>query len=255
MVERLPFECENATVYLSRCASNHSVSLKEVNVSGRSPQQLVKLFDVKTVVVLEEMQEALGAASRATVFRHLAKVSYRRSYNRNGRYYTTHDPTRYDRHGLFSYRGIHFSRDGNLVATVLRLVCESYSGQTQRELQELMQVRAQASLLAMVRKKQIARGEVAGHFIYLHPNLEIQSAQLAKRREMIEAHRFEVEAVTKEVVIQVLLVLIRYPGSKAGDVARRLKGHSPPIELRHVQVVFDRYGLDDVGEKGGPSRR
>jgi hypothetical protein len=72
---------------------------------------------------------------------------------------------------------------------------------------------------------------------------------------MIEAHRFEVEAVTKEVVIQVLLVLIRYPGSRAGDVARRLKGHSPPITMRHVQVVFDRYDLDDVGEKGGPKRR
>jgi hypothetical protein len=144
-------------------------------LSLRSSQQLVKLFDVNTVVVLEEMQEALGSASRATVFRHLAKVSYRRSYNRNGRYYTKHDPTRYDRHGLFSYRGIHFSRDGNLVATVLRLVCESSSGHTQRELQELMQVRVQASLLAMVRNKQIARGEVDGHFIYLHPDSEIQS--------------------------------------------------------------------------------
>ena len=83
-------------------------------MSARSTRQLVELFDAKPVVVLEEMQEALGSASRATVFRHLAKVSYRRSYNRNGRYYTKHDPTRYDRHGLFSYRGIHFSRDGNL---------------------------------------------------------------------------------------------------------------------------------------------
>ena len=224
-------------------------------MSARSPRQLVELFDAKPIVVLEEMQEALGSASRATVFRHLAKVSYRRSYNRNGQYYTKHDPTRYDRHGLFSYRGIHFSRDGNLVATVLRLVCESSSGQTQRELQELMQVRVQASLLAMVRNKQIARGEVAGHFIYLHPDSEIQSAQLAKRREMVEARRFEVEEVTHEVVIQVLLVLIRHPGSRVGDVARRLKGRSPPITMQHVQVVFDRYSLDDVGKKGGPSRR
>jgi hypothetical protein len=118
-----------------------------------------------------------------------------------------------------------------------------------------MQVRVQASLLAMVRNKQIARGEVDGHFIYLHPDSEIQSEQLAKRRERVEAHRFEVDEVTNEVVIQVLLVLIRHPGSRVGDVARRLKGHSPPIELRHVQVVFDRYGLDDVGEKGGPKRR
>jgi len=41
-------------------------------MSTRSLQQLIELFDKKTVVVLEEMQEALSAASRATVFRYLA---------------------------------------------------------------------------------------------------------------------------------------------------------------------------------------
>ena len=51
----------------------------------RSPQQLIELLDAKPAVVLEEMRKALNAASRATVFRHLAKVSYRRSYNHNGR--------------------------------------------------------------------------------------------------------------------------------------------------------------------------
>jgi hypothetical protein len=139
---------------------------------------LVELFESNPVVVLEKMQEAMGSASRATVFRHLAKVSYRRSYNRNGRYYTKHDPTRYDRHGLFSYKGIHFSLDGNLGATVSRLVCESTAGHVQRELQELLRVRVQTILLAMIRDKQIARSKIAGHFVYLHPDTEIREAQL-----------------------------------------------------------------------------
>ena len=221
----------------------------------RSTQQLIDLFDAKPVIVLEEMQKALNSASRATVFRYLVKVNYRRSYNHNGRHYTKHDPTRYDKHGIFSYKGIHFSRDGNLVRTVLRLVCESSSGQTQRELQELLQVRVQTSLIAMVSDKQLARAKVAGHFIYLHPESEIRKAQLTKRHDRVEERRFVVDAVTDAVVIQVLLILIRYPGSRAGDVARRLKGHSPPITMQHVRVVFDRYSLDDVGEKKGPSRR
>ncbi len=221
----------------------------------QSAQKLVKLLDVKPVIVLEEMQEALGSASRATIFRHLGKVSYRRSYNQNGRYYTKHDPTRYDRHGLFSYKGIHFSRDGNLVVTVARLVCESSFGLTQRELQELLQVRVQTSLLAMVQNKKITRCKVARQFIYLHPESEIRMAQLAKRREIIEERRFEIKEVTDAVVIQVLLILIWHPGSKIGDVARRLKGHSPPIRMPHVQVVFDRYNLDDVGKKKGPLKR
>ncbi len=224
-------------------------------MSARSAQQLEKLFDVKPVIVLKEMQKALDLASRATIFRLLVKVSYCRSYNRNAMYYTKHDPTRYDKHGLFSYKGIHFSRDGNLAATAARLVRESSLGHTQRELQELLQVRVQTSLLTMVHDKQLARSKVAGQFIYLHSDSEIRMEQLTKRRELFEQRRFELKEVTDAVVIQVLLILIRHPGSRTGDVARRLKGHSPPITIQHVRVVFDRYNLDDGGEKGGPSRR
>jgi hypothetical protein len=220
---------------------------------ARSPQQLIDLFDTKTVIVFEEMEKALSA-SRATVFRHLAKVSYRRSYNHNARYYTKHDPTRYDKHGIFSYKGIHFSRDGNLIATLSRLVYESSSGQTQRELQCLLQIRVQTSLAAMLQERKLARAKVAGCFIYLHPDLEIHKAQLARRHEMIEERKFAIEAVTDAVVIQVLLILIQHPGSRAGDVARRIKGHSPPITMQHVRVVFDRYDLDDLGKKKGASR-
>jgi len=223
-------------------------------MSTRSTQQLEKLFDAKPVIVLEEIQKALGSASRATIFRLLVKVSYCRSYNYNGKYYTKHDLTRYDKQGLFSYKGIHFSRDGNLSATVARLVRESLLGHTQRELRELLRVKVQTSLLKMVHHKQLVRSKVAGQFLYLHPDSEIRVAQLAKRQELFEQRRFELKEVTDAVAIQVLLMLIWHPGSRTGDVVRRLKGHSPPITIQHVRVVFDRYGLDNVGKKGGPSR-
>jgi hypothetical protein len=233
----------------------YTVSYLEKNMSTRSPHQLIELLDAKPVIVLEEMQKSLNSASRATVFRHLMKVNYRRSYNHNGKYYTKHDLIRYDKHGIFSYKGIHFSRDGNLVSTITRLVCESSAGQTQRELQELLKVRVQTSLAAMVHDKKLTRAKVAGHFIYLYPDSKCHKSQLIKRREIIEERRFSIEAVTDAVVIEVLLILIRYPGSKAGEVARRLKGHSPPITMQHVRVVFDRYNLVDVGEKKIPSKR
>ena len=80
----------------------HTISLRGgAKMAARSTQQLEKLFDAKPVIVLEEMQKALGSASRATIFRLLVKVSYCRSYNYNGKYYTRHDLTRYDKQGLF----------------------------------------------------------------------------------------------------------------------------------------------------------
>ena len=221
----------------------------------RSPELLEGLFKLKTVVDFPAIREALGDVSVQTVFRQLKKISYRRSYNHNGRHYTLHEPSRYDRFGLWSWRGIHFSVDGSLKYTVRRLVREAASGASHRELQERVQTRAHNTLLHLVGEREINREEVAGQFIYFHLDSDVSRAQLAKRREMIQQHRFEIEEVTDAVVIQVLLILIRHPGSKSGDVARRLKGHSPPITMQHVRVVFDRYSLDDVGEKRGPSRR
>ena len=107
----------------------------------------------------------------------------------------------------------------------------------------------------MVHDKKLARTKVAGNFIYLHPDSKNNEAQLIKRCEIIEEFRFAIEAVTDAVVIKVLLILIRHPGSKAGEVARRLKGHSPPITMQHVRVVFNRYNIDDVVEKKMPSGR
>jgi hypothetical protein len=107
----------------------------------------------------------------------------------------------------------------------------------------------------MIHDKKLARAKVAGHFIYLHPDSKNREAQLIKRSEILEERKFMIEAVTDTVVIEVLIILIRHPGSKAGEVARRLKGHSPSITMQHVRVVFDRYNLDDVGEKKMPSGR
>ena len=215
----------------------------------RSPQQLIELLKSKPVIVLEEMQKVLNSASRATVFRHLMKVNYRRSYNYNGKFYTQHDLTRYDRHGIYSYKDIHFSLDGSLVSTIKRLVYDSLAGQTQRELQELLKVRVQTSLSAMIHNKKLSRTKVAGYFIYHHPVSTKSAVQLIKRREIIEEGKFKIQAVSDAVVIEVLLILIRYPGSKIIEVVRRLKGHSPPIKMQHVRIVFDRYNLDNNEKK------
>ena len=150
----LTFGGKYETVWLNSGLHKVYCLIEGVKMSTRSTQQLEKLFDAKPVIVLEEIQKALGSASRATIFRFLVKVSYCRSYNYNGKYYTKHDLTRYDKQGLFSYKGIHFSRDGNLSATVARLVRESLLGHTQRELRELLRVRVQTSLLKMVHHKQ-----------------------------------------------------------------------------------------------------
>ncbi len=223
-------------------------------MTSRSPEVLRKLFESKSVVELSDIQAALDDASRATAFRYLKQVPYRRSYNLNGRYYTRHDPARYDRLGLFSHKGIIFSRDGNLASTLLRLVQEAEAGRTQRELRELLRVRVQVLLLQALRRGAIVRERVEKLFVYFHTDPLVQQSQLQHRRELIAVAAAEAEAeITDAVIIEVLLTLIRHPASKAADVVRHLRGYSPPISMQQVRIVFDRYDLDNIGKKGGPS--
>lgn len=221
----------------------------------RSPELLRQLLISETVVDLPQIESALGGVSTITAFRYLRQVPYRRSYNRNGRYYCLHEPSRYDRFGLWSWNSIHFSVDGSLGKTVRRLVNEMEAGATHRELQERLQIRVHNTLLTLLRQGDIDRKRIAQVYVYLHHDPVIRGDQIKRRQALIATEETaSLEAgVDDWIIIQVLLVLLRHPGSKAADVVRYLRGHSPPITMAQVCIVFARYELDSIGKKGGAS--
>ena len=209
--------------------------------------RLLDLLRARSVVDLPAIREALGDVTEMTAFRHLRTVRYRRSYNHNGRYYALFEPSRYDSSGLWSWRGIHFSVDGSLVATVRRLVRTAEGGATQSELRERLRVRVHNALLGLVRAEELARERLGTVYLYVDVHPDRRAAQLAHRRAELALPD---GAVSDSGVIEVLLVLIRHPGAGASEVARRLRSRSPPIGAAQVEAVFTRYGLR---EKGGPS--
>jgi len=222
----------------------------------RSAETLRELFASETVVDLPRIQVALGGASSMTAFRYLRQIPYRRSYNHNGRYYCLHEPSRYDRLGLWSVGDVHFSVDGSLAKTVRRLVYEMQAGATHRELQERVRVRVHNTLLTLLRRGEIERERLAQLYVYLHPDAEIRAMQIQRRAALLDAGktlRLET-AVPDPHVIQVLLALLHHRGAKAADVLRYLRGHSPPVSMEQVEAVFARYDLASIGKKGGRSK-
>ncbi len=222
----------------------------------RSCEMISEFLTSAVAVRFEDLQAALGNASRATIFRYLKQVPYQRSYNHNGCYYTCEDPARYDRFGLFSCGDIHFSRDRTLSETIKRLVHESVAGWTSRELQDVLHVRVQVLLLAAVRSATVVREKLGGFYVYVHADGAVRALQLQRRREQIMAReRAPLEAgVADELIIAVLLTLLHHPESKAADVVRYLRGRSPPISMQQVDAVFARYDLDHIGKKGGGTK-
>jgi len=217
----------------------------------RSAADLVHLLTSLQVADLPALQAGLGNASPRTVCRYLSQISYRRSYNRNGRYYMLHDPSRYDRFGLCSHGSIHFSEDGSLYKTVRRLVREASAGATQREVQDRLRARVHTALLDLIEQQEVGRTTMSRVYIYHHIDEAVAEEQKRRRQDGIDAASRERRSdVSDSDVIRILLVLLRCPGSRPVDVVRRLQGHDPPIRMPHVRAVFDRY---DLGEKGGPA--
>lgn len=217
----------------------------------RSPALLRPLLASASPVTLDQLQAALGPVSRRTAFRYLRQVRHLRSYNHNGRFYTDRDPSRFDRFGLLSLGDVHFSRDGSLSATVRRLLSESDDGFTDKELRSLLHVPVHPFLLSAVRQGQARRQRLAGIYVYVGLGPRGDRQLQARQTRIASASADLATALEPTAIIEVLLVLVRYPGSLPAQVARRLQGHSPAIPLRLVQAVFDRFDLTRLAQKGG----
>ena len=67
------------------------------------------------MATMVELKEAMGTNVDATIFRKLRELSYLRSYSDRGKYYTLPEVARFDEQGLWSYRSVHFSKQGSLL--------------------------------------------------------------------------------------------------------------------------------------------
>ncbi len=85
---------------------------------------LRKLFREKLVVNMNCLFEVLETKSRMSVFRRLVELGYYSSCSHSGRYYTWKELPTFDENGLWSYRGILFSKEGTLRRTLsFKCVC------------------------------------------------------------------------------------------------------------------------------------
>ena len=119
-----------------------------------------------TVATLSELKTALGTAVGVTVFRKLSTLPYRTSYSHRGAYYTLDPLAHYDELGLWSYRDIHFSRQGTLLDTTAALVTKSPAGYFTDELETVVRVAAKDALRQLVERERIYRRVLGGRFLY-----------------------------------------------------------------------------------------
>jgi len=157
-------------------------------------QKLIEFFQSEKVLGLGMVKEIIGTTSRMTVFRMLKALGYHSSYSHAGKYYTLCSIPVFDRDGLWSYGGIHFSKHGNLMETIPVLVKRSEAGYFAVELEELLNVFVHNAVGKLFKLGRLLREQIGDQYLYLSPLLA--ESQFAARKGILTRATTEAVGVT-----------------------------------------------------------
>lgn len=208
--------------------------LHENDVHEKGP----KFLRLKKIATLAELVLHLHCSTR-TAQRRLAECKAIHSYDHNGRYYTLPQIPQFDTHGLWRYRGVSFSRYGNLPETFVQLVCNSQAGLTAAEAGALLGLRPSSFLWSLRNHPALKREKHQGLYVYLasDPSLCAQQQQQRSRRGET------IRQPTPSEAIAILVEKIKHPTLNAEALCRRLGEQNLHVEAEMIDGFLAHHGL------------
>ena len=152
--------------------------------------QLLGLFMSKKVVTLIEMKDALGTSSTMTIFRNLKLLNYTTSCSHRGSYYTLKRIAKFNKDGLWFFNSILFSCFSTLLETITNLINKSEKGYTAKEIEDVLHLKPNETLLELINKKIICREKISGKYVYFSTNTTKNKQQKLSRKDTVDAIRF-----------------------------------------------------------------
>ena len=203
------------------------------------------LLKKQKIATLEELKESLETSATMTVFRRLKALGYQTSYSHRGKYYTLADMPRFDSQGLWAYRDVWFSRDGNLLHTAQRFVEEAVAGLTASELQGLLSVEVKEPLLQLYRRKRVAREQFEGMYVYFSRQASAGRQQRLQRQSPPAALEISDSSVQAELLPELKAAIILFY-SLLDEQQRRLYAGLEAHKLGHGgdRQIAEFLGLD-----------
>jgi len=153
--------------------------MKTTTISSMAINTLLKQSKIAT---MDELKLALNTHAPATVFRKLNELDYLTSYSHGGRYYTLESIARFNKHGLWVFNDIGFSKHGTLLNTLVNYIEQSESGLYNEEINKLLQVNVSPSLLKLFKQNKIDRVKHLGLYLYCSADPVLKKRQLTNRQ-------------------------------------------------------------------------
>jgi hypothetical protein len=188
-------------------------------------KELKRLIVKNKIATMIEMKAAIGTTVDATIFRKLRELCYLRSYSHRGKYYTLPGIARFNEQGLWSCRGVHFSKQGSLLNTIEHHVDHSE---------------------ALLKDTRIDRKKVYGRYLYCSSRMKKRKRQCSERKKQQAIANSALEPMSSEVLFQEGKSLVELFVSLLDEKQRRLYAALESIKLGHGgdKKIAQLFGLD-----------
>ncbi len=201
---------------------------------------VIRSFKKEKVVTVVLLSTWL-ACSVATARRRLKAWGAYTSYNGNGRYYTLPEIAEFDDNGLWRYRGMLFSKHGNLKQTLVHLITHSIQGLSGSERGELLGLQSRSFLSHFRDHPALYREKLMGRWIWFSADPE--RAEKQKQTRLTQAITQGLRMPSDMEAVMILVDLIAHPNSGLEQISRRLKPKGFDIDVEAIRQLLVHHDL------------
>lgn len=200
------------------------------------------IFKKEKVMTIDHLSSILNCCNR-TVQRRLVEWHTYTSYNHNGKYYTLPTIPKFDKKGLWSYKGIFFSKNGNLKQTIVWLINNSPAGLSVIEASDLLKVSLSSFLSQEQNLQQLQREKMNNRFVYFSSNEKTFFKQKQKRQKDDLSKKLTRLCTDAETII-ILVERIKHPDLSIEQLTMRINRKGHKIKKEAINHLFKYHGLE-----------
>ena len=206
-------------------------------------EQVITSLKQKKIMRIGELKSILKTQCRMTVFRKLSTLGYISSYSQSGKYYALKKMARYNKHGIWSYNSVLFSRNGTLKKTIESLIENSAKGYSASELNSILKVKVDDTLLGLVKNKIVTRKKMSGVYIYFSTSCNLSRKQELTRCDNIQ---YSNEEMKPDILMHELKAALIIFFSILDEKQRRLYAGYESLRIGHGgdKKIAELLGLD-----------
>lgn len=199
----------------------------------------ISTFKLKKVITIHELSKILHC-SFSTSRRRLKDWKALTSYNKSGSYYTLPYIPKFSKKGLWSHRGVFFSKHGTFKNTIIHFVRTSHKGLSNSEIEEILGVNPNSFIPQYQELAELKRERHKREIVYFSSEEEIYKLQKERRfPKEPSAPKLLPDAITIEILVE----LIRNPGISIEELLSRVHEKGYEIEASSVGSLLEHHNI------------